>query len=316
MPFSEEHRARARKVSNWGRWGDDDQAGTVNLVDDAAVRRGAACVQSGRRFSLAVDLRRDGVQVGQPVGRFNPILTPTSLNERDQFAPGIWEGTDDLITMSTCAGTHVDALAHVGYDGRLYGDRPQAETVRAAGGAAALGAEHIGPVVSRGILVDVPRLHGVAELPPGTAVTAADLDAGVAAAGVDVAPGDLICVRTGDIALYLRGERDRYAKGQDWQCTGLGVSCVEWFRQRDVAGVFVDSYTYEVMPPESGNWDDLMVVHMLQLRDMGLLQGQNWNFEDLAADCAADGRLTFQLIVAPEPIVGATSAPVHPVAVK
>ena len=70
------------------------------------------------------------------------------------------------------------------------------------------------------------------------------------------------------------------------------------------------------MPPESGNWDDLLVVHMLQLRDMGLLQGQNWNFEALAERCADDGVAEFLLLAAPEPIVGATSAPVVPVAVR
>ena len=91
---------------------------------------------------------------------------------------------------------------------------------------------------------------------------------------------------------------------------------MEWFHRHDVAGAFVDSYTYEVMPPESGNWDDLLCVHMVQLRDMGLLQGQNWNFEQLAVACAEDQRYDFLLVATPEPIVGATSAPVSPVAVR
>jgi kynurenine formamidase len=316
MGFSDEYRELGKKVSNWGRWGDDDQRGTANLVDDAAVRRGVACVQRGARFSLALELRENGVQMGQPAGRFNPTLTPTSLNERDEHAPGIWEGTDDLVTMSTCAATHVDSLSHVGYDNLLYGGRDQRDTVRARGGARELGAEHIGPLVSRGLLVDVPRTRGVDELEAGTAVTADDLDAAIGAAGVTVEPGDFLCVRTGDVRHYLAGERKRYAMGVDWKNTGLGASCVEWFADHDVAGVFLDCYTYEVMPPENGNWDDLLVVHMLQLRDMGMVQGQNWNFESLSEDCADDGRIDCMLVVAPEPIVGATSSPVHPVAIK
>ena len=321
MGFSDEYRALAAKVSNRGRWGDDDQRGTLNLVDAAATLRGVQAARKGLTFSLAVELRENGVQMGQPAGRFNPMLTPTSLNERDQHAPGIWEGTDDLVTMSTCAGTHVDALSHVGYDNELYGGRDQRETVRARGGAKELGVEQVGPVVTRGLLVDVPRTRGIDEMEPGDPVTADDLHAAIAAAGLTVEPGDMVCVRTGDIRHYHRGDRKRYAMGVEWNTCGLGVSCVEWFRDRDIAGVFLDCYTYEVMPPEpvpgkDVNWDDLMVVHLLQLRDMGMLQGQNWDFEALAEDCAGDGVAEFMLVVAPEPIVGATSGPVHPVAVK
>ena len=315
MAFSEELRDLAKKVSNWGRWGDDDQRGTANLIDAAAVARGTACVLDGKRFSLAAQLKENGIQMGQPAGRYNVTLTPTSLNERDQFAPGIWEGTDDFITMSTCAGTHIDALSHVSYDGLLYGGRPTS-MIRARGGSSWCGAERLEPIVTRGVLLDIPRTLGVERLEPGHAVTAAELEAAVAAAGVEIAAGDVICIRTGDMAFYHEGDRKRYAMGEDWKVTGIGTSCIEWFWSHDVAGAFVDTYAYEVMPPETGNWDDLLAVHMLQLRDMGMLQGQNWDFEALAADCADDGRCTFLLVAAPEPIVGATSAPVNPVAIK
>lgn len=315
MAFSEEHRELAAKVSNWGRWGDDDQLGCANLLSDDSARRGAAAVRSGERCSLAVDLTENGVQVGQPAGRFNPTLTFTSLNERDQFAPGVWLGSDDLVTMSTCAGTHIDALSHVSYDGLLYGGRPIA-TIGARSGATWCGAEHLPAIATRGILLDIARLSGSERVDPGHAVTADQFDAALDAAKLTAEAGDVICVRTGDIGWYHDGERDRYAKGVDWQTVGLGTSCIEWAWSHDVAGVFVDTYTYEVMPPETGNWDDLLVVHMIQLRDMGLLQGQNWDFESLAAACADDGRYDFLLVANPEPIVGATSAPVAPVALR
>lgn len=316
MPFSEEYRELAGRVRNWGRWGDDDQAGTMNLVDPAAVLRGVGAVRRGERFPLAVELREDGIQMGQPAGRFNPVLTPTSLNERDKFAPGIWEGTDDLFSMSTCAATHVDALSHVGYEGLLYGGRDQYATVKARTGAKELGASAIPPLVTRGLLVDVPRLRGVDELDAGSAVTADDLSAALAAAGVVPEPGDALCVRTGDIRHYHAGDKRRYAVGVEWHTIGLGASCIEWAHDHDVAAVFLDTYTYEVMPPESGNWDDFMVVHMLQVRDMGLLQGQNWDFEALAEDCSTHGGVEFLLVAVPEPLKGASSSPVAPVAVR
>ncbi|MEZ5320927.1 MAG: cyclase family protein [Microthrixaceae bacterium] len=314
MAVSPEVLETAARVSNWGRWGDDDQLGCGNLLTPESAAR-AGCVRTGRRFDLAVDLRAEGVQVGQPAGRFNPILTFTSMNERDKMAPGIWEGCDDLVTMSTCAGTHIDALSHISYDGLLYNNRPQS-AIGAHNGATWCGAERLPAVVTRGILLDVAALHGVDRVEPGHAVTASELDAALERTGLSVQSGDVICVRTGDIGWYLDGERQRYAVGVEWQTVGFGFSCVEWMSRHDVAGAFIDSYTYEVMPPESGNWDDLCCVHMVQLRDMGLLQGQNWNFEELAADCAADGVAEFLLVATPEPLVGATSAPVAPVAVK
>lgn len=314
MPFSPEARELAQKVSNWGRWGDDDQVGCGNLLTAEATARGLAAVRTNERISLAVDLVEEGIQMGQPAGRFNAVVTPTSLNERDKMAPGIWFGTDDMVSMSTCAGTHIDGLCHVGYDDQLYGGRPSS-TIGARNGATWCGVEHLPSIVTRALLVDVPRVRGVDILPAGTAVTAADLDAAIDGAGITVESGDVILVRTGDITFYLAGDRRRYAVGENWQCTGLGATCIEWFADRDVAGVFSDTYTYEVMPPESGNWDDLLVVHMIQLRDMGLLQGQNWNLEDLAVACAEQNRIDVLLLAAPEPIVGATSAPVHPVAV-
>jgi len=186
MPLPGELAELADRVRNWGRWGDDDELGTANLLDDAAARRGAAAVRSGRRVALAVDLKRDGVQIGQPAGRYNPIISFTAINERDPFAPGIWEGTDEILTMSTCAGTHIDALSHVSYDDQLYNGYPTSST-SAFAGATVLGAEKLVPIVTRGILLDLPRLKGVDgldEVSPGYAVTGEDLDAAADAAGV------------------------------------------------------------------------------------------------------------------------------------
>lgn len=304
-------------MSNWGRWGDDDQLGCGNLLTDESARRGAATVRHGRRVSLAVDLRADGIQVGQPARRFNPILTVTSLNERDQYAPGIWEGTDDLITMSTCAATHVDALSHISYEGRLYNDTPTS-VVTASAGATRLGAEHLPDIVTRGVLLDLPRLKGVDgldDLDGGYAITGDDLDAAADAAGVRIESGDVVLVRTGEMRHYRNGDRHRYAVGVDYQLPGLSVHSIEWLHRNDVAGAFTDSYAYEAFPPTQPDWSDCLAVHMIQVRDMGLLQGQNWDLEDLAAACAETDRWEFLLLAAPEPIVGAASAPVAPVAV-
>ncbi|HMR96542.1 MAG TPA: cyclase family protein [Microthrixaceae bacterium] len=317
MPLPDEIATLAAEVSNWGRWGDDDEIGCGNLLSAESTRRGTAAVRDGRRISLAAELKADGIQVGQPARRYNPILTVTSLNERDKYAPGIWEGTDDLVTMSTCAGTHVDALSHVSYDGFLYNGVPTS-AVTAQYGASKLGAEKLPPIVTRGLLLDVARAKGVDsldEISPGYAITAEDLDAAAELARVTPAPGDVILVRTGQMRHYHAGDRQRYTVGTDFSQPGLSVHTIGWIHRHDLAGAFVDTYAYEAFPPTRADWSDCLAVHLLQIRDMGLLQGQNWDLEELADACAERGSGEVLLVAAPEPLVGATSAPVAPVAV-
>ena len=317
MPLPAEIDELSRKVSNWGRWGDEDELGCGNLLTDESTRRGVAAVRRGRRISLAADLKQDGIQVGQPARRYNPILSVTSLNERDEFAPGIWEGTDDLVTMSTCAGTHVDALSHVSYDGFLYNGVPTS-AVTAQYGATKLGAERLPQIVTRGLVLDIARLKGVEaldEISPGYAITADDLAAAAEQAKVSPEPGDVILVRTGQMRYYLAGDRKRYTVGTDFSQPGLSVDAVPWIREHDLAGAFVDTYAYEAFPPTQPDWSDCLAVHLLQIRDMGLIQGQNWDLEELASACADEERGDVLLLAAPEPIVGATSTPVSPVAV-
>ncbi|HNL49683.1 MAG TPA: cyclase family protein [Microthrixaceae bacterium] len=317
MPLPDEIATLAAEVSNWGRWGDDDELGCGNLLSAESTRRGTAAVRDGRRISLAAELKADGIQVGQPARRYNPILTVTSLNERDKYAPGIWEGTDDLVTMSTCAGTHVDALSHVSYDGFLYNGVPTS-AVTAQYGASKLGAEKLPPIVTRGLLLDVARAKGVDsldEISPGYAITAEDLDAAAELVRVTPAPGDVILVRTGQMRHYHAGDRQRYTVGTDFSQPGLSVHTIGWIHRHDLAGAFVDTYAYEAFPPTQADWSDCLAVHLLQIRDMGLLQGQNWDLEELADACAERGSGEVLLVAAPEPLVGATSAPVAPVAV-
>lgn len=317
MPLPDDLAELAAKVSNWGRWGDDDELGCGNLLTPESARRGAGAVRSGRRVDLAADLMNEGIQVGQPARRYNPILTVTSLNERDRFAPGIWEGTDDLVTMSTCAGTHMDALAHVSYDDQLYNGFPTS-VVTAQYGATRLGAEKLPQIVTRGVLLDLPRVKGVAgldEIDAGYAVRGEDLDEAAELAKVEVQPGDVVLVRTGEMRHYHAGDRRRYAVGTEFKLPGFSVHSIEWLRDHDVAGAFNDTYAYEAFPPSQPDWSDCLAVHLIHIRDMGLLQGQNWDLEALSEACAEEGRWEFLLTACPEPLVGAASTPVAPVAV-
>jgi kynurenine formamidase len=308
MPLPDEFTELAARVRNWGRWGDDDELGTLNLIDAAAVKRGADSVQTGATFSLAIPLDEHGPQIGIIPGRFNPIHKVFQVNE---ITIGDDDGThfsDDSMELALQACTHWDALAHASYGGNLWNGH-RADSITEAG-AAKCGIGQVKSLVSRGVLLDIARLKGVDVIEAGYAFTGADLDAACEMAGVTVEPGDVVLLRTGAMALFNAGNTIGYVSASG----GPSMQSVDWFHDHDVAAVATDTMTFEVFPCER---DDLMLpVHALHLVDMGLTQGQNWNLEELAADCAADGRSTFLLSATPEPVTGGTGAPVVPVAVK
>ncbi|GAA2324554.1 cyclase family protein [Streptomyces caniferus] len=307
MPLPQEFHDIAKRVNNWGRWGADDEIGTLNLITEQVVREAAGCVRTGRRVPLALPLRQDGVQTGVIPGRVNPLHTMTAINQ-EIFGPGTVATTDDAVTMGLQAATHWDGLAHVSHSGRLYNNRP-ADSVTAHHGATRLGMEKATPIVSRGVLLDVARAHRTDRLPGGYAVTPEDLDAAEDLAGTKVRAGDIVLVRTGQLRHYLAGDRQAYA----FPSPGLSLRTPEWFHARDVAAVANDTLTFEIFPPEIENlW---MPVHALDLVEMGMLQGQNWNLEELSTACAEAGRWAFLLSAMAEPFVGGSGAPVAPVAI-
>lgn len=297
----------AKRVNNWGRWGRDDEIGTLNLVTDEVVRAAAATVRTGRRIPLALPLEQNGVQTGLIPGRVNPLHTMVQINQ-EIFGPGTVATSDDAVTFGLQAATHWDALTHVSHSGHLYNGRP-AGTITAHGGAHFSGIDKVRHLVSRGVLLDVARVHGVDRLPGGHAVTPEDLAAAEELGHVTVGAGDIVLVRTGQIQLCLGGDKHGYG----FPSPGLSLRTPEWFHARDVAAVANDTLTFEIFPPEI---EDLWLpVHALDLVEMGMLQGQNWNLEELSTACAEEGRYAFWLSAMPEPFVGATGTPVAPVAV-
>jgi kynurenine formamidase len=308
MALPDHLRQLAARVSNTGRWGPDDQRGTLNLIDTAAVLRGVAAARQGRVFSLAIPFDEDGPQTGQIRGRDNPARRMISVNAPFTGDPDDFCGSDDALTMGVQAATHWDALSHASYGGRLY-------NVIDAGviddrGASRLGIEQFGPVVTRGVLADVAAVHGLDHFDDGYAVTGADLEAATAGRGVPVEPGDALLVRTGHMHFLRAGDKARFGNPSP----GLSTRSVEWLHDHDVAAVATDTLVFEVWPLEDPAV--LLPVHLLHLVDMGMPQGQLWALDDLAADCAADGQYDFLLCATPLPLTGSVGGPVAPTAVK
>jgi kynurenine formamidase len=318
--------ALASRVSNWGRWGPEDQVGTLNLIDEQARLRGVASVRDGSAFALGLPLStEEGIQMGFVPGRINPNRTMICVNDPLSADPAWIASSEDVVTLAMQCATHWDGLAHVSYGagsggGRLYNGF-SASTVTAEG-AGKLGIHLVGSLVSRGVLLDVARAKGVEILGPGYPIAPADLDAACALGGVTVEPGDVLLVRTGQVAhLALPGrpglggkEPVRDLVAYTWPSPGLTMATAEWFHTHDVAAVATDTLVLEVYPCES---EDLYLpVHLLHLVEMGMTQGQNWFLDELADACAADGRYDFLLDATPLPFTNALGSPVNPVAVR
>ncbi len=308
MALPDDVKELAAEVRNWGRWGADDEIGTINLITDEVVRDAAALVTTGKRFALGLPLDQAGPQIGAIPGRTNPLRTMLMINTPLTGDPSNFCTSDDTVTMGIQACTHWDGLGHVSYDGNLYNGVPA--SVINEFGANRLGIHNITSLVSRGVLLDVARAKGVDRLEGGYPITGDDLDAAAELGKVDVRPGDIVLVRTGQMQLFHAGDKTAYGT----PAAGPSLQSVRWFREHDVAAVATDNITFEVFPCERD--DALLPVHLLHLVDMGMTQGQNWDLEQLAADCADDGRYAFLLDASPLPFTNAVGSPVQPVAIK
>jgi kynurenine formamidase len=307
MALPAEFHELARKINNWGRWGADDELGTLNLITPEVVRGAAGLVRQGKVFSLALPLGPDGPQIGVIPGRLNPLRTMLTVN-RPVFDPEGFRTSDDMVVMGLQAATHWDALAHASYLGRIYNGHPIEGLTEA--GAAKCGIANASRLVSRGILLDVPRAKGVERLDVPYAITGEDLDAACELGRLTARPGDVVLVRTGMMRLLKADDKQGYHGG-----TGPSFWSVEWFRDHDIAAVATDNITFEYL--DVGRHPELLlVVHLLHLVEMGLTQGQNFDLEALADDCADDGVYEFLFEGSAQPFVNGLGSPVNPIVVK
>jgi len=310
MSYPDAFHEVAKKVNNWGRWGADDEIGTINLVTDEVVRAAASLVTTGKRFSLALPLSDlEGIQTGLIRGRANPLRTMVSINTAVFGDPSQFCTSDDVVFMGLQAGTHWDGLGHATYDGRMWNGHPISSIDE--WGASKCGIHKIRSLTSRGVLLDVARAKGLDELPAGYPIHGDDLDAACELAKVTVRSGDIVLVRTGS-GRHLRAPEhniEGYTSG-----SGVTTDSAMWFRAHDVAAVATDNLTFEVFPCE--DMTAILPVHPLHLVEMGMTQGQNWMLEDLADDCATDGVYEFFLEASPQPFTNALGSPVNPVAIK
>ncbi len=308
----------ASAYRNWGRWGSEDVLGTLNFIDDAARLAAGSLVATGRVISLSQSFDMNGPQKGWR-RRTNPVHTMLDTGvdaERGNqgFPHGIG-GADDVIAMPLQCSTQWDGLGHIFDHGMAWNGRRAGDVVTSEGDLVT-GIEHAAAaIVGRGVLLDVGRhlQPTTGELPDGYAITAADLDSCIAAQGItsQVRRGDLILVRTGQLARVRRDGWGEYAGGP---APGLSLTTAGWLHRSEIAAIATDTWGFEVRPNEF-DVPAFQPLHQVVIPNLGLTIGEMWDLEELGTHCAAAGRYDFLLSAPPLPITGAVGSPVNPVAI-
>lgn len=283
-----------KDISNWGRWGKDDQLGTLNLITTQKRKQAAQLVREGISVSLSMELETESnINNNQPF-------------EHDLARSGQWTVDTYSINYHGYAHSHLDAQRHIAIDGKMYNGYP-VENIETPG-TGTMGIQHMKDgIFTRGILVDVPLLKGVEYLEPGTSITIEDLEAWEKKANINVQSGDILLIRTGRWAR----EKEKGVWKFDEHAAGLHASAAKWLKERDVAVVGSDG-SADVLP--SGCDEQTHPLHQLVLIALGMPILDNLNLEDVAKVAQQYDRWEFLLVVAPMRIHGGTGSPVNPIA--
>jgi hypothetical protein len=293
-----------KDLSNWGRWGKDDQKGTLNLITPVKRRQAASLVKEGIAVSLARDAATDkDVDNAQPYE--HAMVAVRDAVSTDRIA----------VSFHGYAHTHLDGLAHHFLDGKMYNGFSRDEYVTKDAGATKGSIHNVKEgIFTRGVLVDLPQLKGVPYLEPGTPVFVEDLEAWEKRAGVRISAGDAVFIRT--------GRWIRRARMGPWDVSqnaaGLDASVIPWLRQRDVALLGSESALSVAPNPSTTritNPDDYLPVHNFVLVALGMPVLDNCQLDALSEAAAARHRWEFLVTATPLPLVRGTGSPINPTAV-
>jgi kynurenine formamidase len=290
---AEEFDALFQQVKNWGRWGPDDQLGAVNLITAAKRKQAVALVKTGETVSLA-----------------HTLLTEKADDNASPFEHTMLRGNNMdryAIQYHGYAHSHIDALCHILYKDQTYNGYARAD-VNTDKGCTKLGIQNLkNGLVTRGVLVDIPRLRNLPYLEPGTAIYAEDLEAWEKKSGVTIAPGDALLLRTGRWA--RRDARGPWNVGQS--AAGLHASVAPWLKARGVS--LLGSDAAEDVTPSMVEGVALP-MHTLMITGLGVNLLDNQDLEALGETAARLNRWAFMLTINPMPVAGGTGFPLNAIA--
>ena len=310
-PTEEEVIGYVDSLSNWGRWGADDELGTLNLITPEKRVQAAGLVRDGTVVSCARPITTEMA----PDTRYQVQRYMVDTGEGRETDPPemarIRRGASEFIGLvfHGLTITHIDSLSHYFWRGRMYNNRPS-NLITSRDGAKSLSIEVAREgILSRGVLLDIPLLKDKGWLNADERVMPEDLDAAEKAAGVKVQAGDILLVRTGNYRRRLEeGPVDVMVAGQ----TACQAACAPWFHQRDIAMMGTDT-SNDAEP--TGYVEIHHPIHVLSLVAMGMWLIDNCNLEDLARTCQEKNRWEFMLSMGPLRLRNVTGSPVNPIAV-
>lgn len=310
--------AAAERLKDWGRWGPDDEIGTLNHTEPGDIVSAARLVIKGKVMSLALPYNSDGPQGAKtnyaPLGRFNPIHLMMRTGT-DAYA-GVLDHrkirtSDDVIIMPLQCGTQWDGLSHVFYGNQMWNGYDCRNVTSM--GATKCGIEKTREkMVGRGVLLDISRMVDQNPLPDGFPITNELLDRAAREFDVEIRRGDFLLVRTGHLEAKLAsGSWDGYAGGD---APGLAFETLDWLRDHKIAAVATDTWSVEVRPNPSP--DAVSPFHWISIPIMGLTLGEIFCLEELGKDCFEDQRYEFMFVAPTLPFTGAVASPTNPLAIK
>jgi kynurenine formamidase len=284
--------AMSSQPRNWNRWGADDQRGTLNYITAEKRLQASKLIRSGKVYSLAIPLRADA-----------PIWPTRHKNwhiatHRNTLGPGPG-GAEDVLMMHTHGTTHIDALCHVFRDGQMYNGYSTAETITSHG-AERNSISNVDAIVTRGVLLDLPKYHGVAHLTVDHEITPEEVEAVAAAQGVTLGCGDALLLRTGFMQVWKR-DAEEYDRAQP----GVNHAVAQWAGEREIVLLGADNSAVEIFPTKT-----YLPVHQEFIRDQGGYLLELLYLDELARDQVYE----FMFVVAPLRIDRGLGSPINPIA--
>jgi kynurenine formamidase len=312
-------REAAEKYKNWGKWGPNDEIGTLNYTKSEDIVGAARLVRKGKVISLALNFDNAGPQGAKSkypaMGRINPVHT--MLRTGTDAYSGVLDhrgirAADDMVVMPLQCGTQWDGLGHVFYENYMWNGYDCREVT--SNGAQKCGIEKTkSKMVGRGVFLDVARALGKRWLDDGYAITSADLDRTAKSQKIELRRGDFVIVRTGQMEAKLdAGSWDGYPGGD---APGFSFETLEWIKRTELAALASDTWGCEVRPNETEPGIN-QPWHWITIPIMGMTMGEIFYVKELAEDCAADGVYEFLFVAPALPITGAVGSPTNPLAIK
>jgi len=291
-------------MTNWGRWGSDDERGALNLLTPEVVKAGAASIRTGRVYPLGIPIQAQDVPLMDYRGKPMRLTLQDSTDEGIYDVYGCKPGTgahEDVVIFASHTTSHMDALIHVYEDHHHYNGVPSL-AMHALSGATKLGIEKVAGFAARAVLLDMVRHFDSGPwVEPGRNITGADLEAAAAAEGVEIRAGDIVLIRTGYLDMWFAQHGDA-----GFAQAGIGLDAAAWLAAKDLVAVGCDNAAVEVIPFDD---NDFLAVHKVLLVRHGIYMLEFLDFGAPAADECWEGLLA----VGPLKITGATGSPINPI---